>query len=134
MVRWERMQGRWCQTGSECRSSEAHGFQPRFCPFVRFTDIAADHGVGLVARMLFDAVAGHIRDRSRRRIPPVLWPASSLAAAGRNSHSRNLIMEVVESAGLRPHLKRHHLQPGAGHYGVFKCGPVGGPERSLPLK
>jgi poly(3-hydroxybutyrate) depolymerase len=21
--------------------------------------------------------------------------------------------------GLRPHLKRHHLQPGAGHYGVF---------------
>jgi poly(3-hydroxybutyrate) depolymerase len=22
-------------------------------------------------------------------------------------------------SGLRPHLKRHHLQPGAGHYGVF---------------
>ena len=21
--------------------------------------------------------------------------------------------------GLRPHMKRHHLQPGAGHYGVF---------------
>ena len=21
--------------------------------------------------------------------------------------------------GLRPHLKRHHLQPGVGHYGVF---------------
>ncbi|MGQ4827942.1 hypothetical protein [Enterococcus faecalis] len=20
---------------------------------------------------------------------------------------------------LRPHLKRHHLQPGVGHYGVF---------------
>jgi len=22
-------------------------------------------------------------------------------------------------AGLRPYLKRHHLQPGVGHYGVF---------------
>ena len=22
-------------------------------------------------------------------------------------------------AGLRPHLQRHHLQPGVGHYGVF---------------
>jgi polyhydroxyalkanoate depolymerase len=22
-------------------------------------------------------------------------------------------------SGLRPHLKRHHLQPGVGHYGVF---------------
>ena len=22
-------------------------------------------------------------------------------------------------AGLRPYLKRHHMQPGAGHYGVF---------------
>jgi poly-beta-hydroxyalkanoate depolymerase len=21
--------------------------------------------------------------------------------------------------GLRPYLKRHHMQPGAGHYGVF---------------
>jgi poly-beta-hydroxyalkanoate depolymerase len=22
-------------------------------------------------------------------------------------------------SSLRPHLKRHHLQPGVGHYGVF---------------
>jgi polyhydroxyalkanoate depolymerase len=22
-------------------------------------------------------------------------------------------------SGLRPHLKRHHLQPGVGHYGIF---------------
>jgi polyhydroxyalkanoate depolymerase len=25
-------------------------------------------------------------------------------------------------ASLRPHLKRHHLQPGVGHYGVFSGG------------
>jgi poly(3-hydroxybutyrate) depolymerase len=65
---------------------------------------------------------GEMEHRGRRVNPAAIQRTALLTVEG----ERDDICAVGQTAAahmlcssLRPHLKRHHLQPGVGHYGVF---------------
>jgi polyhydroxyalkanoate depolymerase len=65
---------------------------------------------------------GELYHRNRRVNPGAIHRTALLTVEG----ERDDICAVGQTSaahalcsGLRPHLKRHHLQPGVGHYGVF---------------
>ena len=65
---------------------------------------------------------GEMTHRGRRVNPGAIYRTALLTVEG----ERDDICAVGQTAaahalcsGLRPHMKRHHLQPGVGHYGVF---------------
>lgn len=65
---------------------------------------------------------GELMHRGRKVNPGAIRKTALLTVEG----ERDDVCAVGQTAaahnlctGLRPHLKRHHLQPGVGHYGVF---------------
>jgi poly(3-hydroxybutyrate) depolymerase len=65
---------------------------------------------------------GELTYRGRPVDPKAIRRTALLTVEGEKDDICSLGQTVAAHdlcTGLRPHLKRHHLQPGAGHYGVF---------------
>lgn len=65
---------------------------------------------------------GELTYRGRPVNPKAIRRTALLTVEGEKDDICSLGQTVAAHelcTGLRPHLKRHHLQPGAGHYGVF---------------
>ncbi len=65
---------------------------------------------------------GELTYRGRPVKPKAIRRTALLTVEGEKDDICSLGQTVAAHelcTGLRPHLKRHHLQPGAGHYGVF---------------
>jgi polyhydroxyalkanoate depolymerase len=65
---------------------------------------------------------GELTYRGRKVNPKAIRRTALLTVEGEKDDICSLGQTVAAHdlcSGLRPHLKRHHLQPGAGHYGVF---------------
>lgn len=87
-------------------------------------DMAADYYLETVDIVFQRALLakGELTHRGRRIDPSAIQRTALLTVEG----ERDDICAVGQTAAahtlcssLRPHLKRHHLQPGVGHYGVF---------------
>jgi polyhydroxyalkanoate depolymerase len=87
-------------------------------------DLTAEFYLETVDRVFQRALLarGELTWRARPVRPAALLKTALLTVAG----ERDDICAVGQTAAahdlcssLRPHLKRHHLQPGVGHYGVF---------------
>ena len=87
-------------------------------------DMDADYYIETVDRIFQRALLprGLLEHRGRRVKPELIHKTALLTIEG----ERDDICAVGQTAaahemcsGLRPHLKRHYLQPGVGHYGVF---------------
>ncbi len=87
-------------------------------------DLAAEFYLETVDRVFQRALLaeGTLDYRGRRVKPSAIHRTALLTVEG----ERDDICAVGQTAAahdlcssLRPHLKRHHLQPGVGHYGLF---------------
>lgn len=87
-------------------------------------DLTEEFYLETVERVFINAMLaeGRLEHRGRKVDCSVIHRTALLTVEG----ERDDICGVGQTAaahllctGLRPHLKRHHLQPGAGHYGIF---------------
>ena len=106
------------------KTEDAHKIEEFYEEYFAVLDLTADFYLETVDKVFQRALLakGELTHRGRLVDPGAIRRTALLTVEG----ERDDICAVGQTAaahllctGLRPHLKRHHLQPGVGHYGVF---------------
>lgn len=106
------------------REVEAGKIKDFYEEYFAVLDLTAEFYLETIDRVFQRALLarGEMTHRGRKVNPGAIHRTALLTVEG----ERDDICAVGQTAaahalcsGLRPHLKRHHLQPGVGHYGVF---------------
>jgi polyhydroxyalkanoate depolymerase len=106
------------------RDAEAAATRAFYDEYFAVLDLPAEFYIETVDMVFQRALLakGELEWRGRKVNPAAIKRTALLTVEG----ERDDICAVGQTAaahdlctGLRPHLKRHHLQPGVGHYGVF---------------
>jgi polyhydroxyalkanoate depolymerase len=106
------------------RAAEADKIMNFYDEYFAVMDLTAEFYLETVKKVFQDALLakGELTYRGRRVNPGVIRRTALLTVEG----DKDDICAVGQTAAahelcstLRPHLKRHHLQPGVGHYGTF---------------
>jgi polyhydroxyalkanoate depolymerase len=106
------------------KPDEAHRIRNFYDEYFAVLDLPAEFYLDTIDRIFQRALLakGQMTYRGRLVKPSLIHRTALLTVEG----ARDDICAVGQTAaahllctGLRPHLKRHHLQPGVGHYGVF---------------
>ena len=106
------------------REQEAEAIREFYREYFAVLDLTAEFYLETVERVFQqDLLArGELKHRGRPVRPDAIHRTALLTVEG----ERDDICAVGQTAAahdlctsLRPHLKRHHLQPGVGHYGLF---------------
>lgn len=109
---------------AEGRTAEARAIQDFYKEYFAVLDLDADFYLETVDRVFQRDLLGkgELEYRGRKVRPEAIHRTALLTVEG----ERDDICAVGQTAAahdlcstLRPHLKRHHLQPGVGHYGLF---------------
>ncbi|MDB5738812.1 MAG: polyhydroxyalkanoate depolymerase, intracellular [Sphingomonas bacterium] len=105
-------------------TAEAQGIKDFYEEYFAVLDLTAEFYLETIDRVFQRALLpqGLLEYRGRKIDPAAIRKTALLTVEG----ERDDICAVGQTAAahdmcssLRPHLKRHHLQPGVGHYGVF---------------
>jgi polyhydroxyalkanoate depolymerase len=105
-------------------TAEAEAIQDFYREYFAVLDLAAEFYIETVDRVFQRALlaCGELEHRGRLVRPAAIHRTALLTIEG----ERDDICSVGQTAAahelctsLRPHLRRHHLQPGVGHYGLF---------------
>jgi poly(3-hydroxybutyrate) depolymerase len=105
-------------------AAEAQVIRSFYDEYFAVLDLTAEFYLETVRLVFQEALLarGELRFRGSRVEPRAIRRTALLTVEG----ERDDICAVGQTAaahdlcsGLRPHLKRHHMQPGVGHYGVF---------------
>jgi polyhydroxyalkanoate depolymerase len=106
------------------RAEEADAITAFYSDYFAVLDLPAEFYIETVKTVFQDALLakGELTFRGRKVDPGAIRRTALLTVEG----ERDDICSVGQTAaahdmctGLRPHLKRHHLQAGVGHYGTF---------------
>jgi polyhydroxyalkanoate depolymerase len=106
------------------RTQEAETIKAFYDEYFAVLDLTEEFYIETVQKVFQDALLpkGELICLGRRVDPRAIRRTALLTVEG----ERDDICSVGQTAaahemcsGLRPHLKRHHLQPGVGHYGTF---------------
>jgi poly(3-hydroxybutyrate) depolymerase len=106
------------------RTAEAEAIMSFYDEYFAVLDLAAEFYIETVSIVFQEALLakGELTYRGRSVNPGAIRRTALLTVEG----ERDDICSVGQTAaahdlckGLRPHLKRHHLQAGVGHYGTF---------------
>lgn len=106
------------------RTEEANAISAFYDEYFAVLDLPAEFYIETVKLVFQDALMakGKLMFRGRKVNPAAIRRTALLTVEG----ERDDICSVGQTAaahelctGLRPHLKRHHLQAGVGHYGTF---------------
>jgi len=106
------------------REAEAHKIMDFYDEYFAVLDLTAEFYLETVEKVFQDALLakGELTYRGRKVNPGVIRRTALLTVEG----DKDDICAVGQTAAahelcstLRPHLRRHHLQPGVGHYGTF---------------
>ena len=109
---------------AEGRDGEARAIKNFYTEYFAVLDMTAEFYLETVERVFQEALLarGELDWRGRRVDPAAIRRTAILTVEG----ERDDICAVGQTAAahdlcssLRPHLKRHHHQPGVGHYGLF---------------
>lgn len=109
---------------AEDETEEAERIEDFYDEYLAVLDMTAEYYLETVDRVFQRTLLarGELMHRGRRVDPGAIQRTALLTVEG----ERDDICAVGQTAAahalcssLRPHLKRHHLQPGVGHYGVF---------------
>lgn len=109
---------------AEGKYDEAAVIRDFYDEYFAVLDLPAEFYLETVDRVFQQALLarGLLEHRGRRVRPETIRRTALLTVEG----ERDDICSVGQTSvahelcsGLRPHLKRHHLQPGVGHYGLF---------------
>ena len=109
---------------AEGRAAEAQAIKDFYAEYFAVLDLTAEFYLETVERVFQQALLakGELDWRGRRVRPAAIQRTALLTVEG----ERDDICAVGQTAAahdlctsLRPHLKRHHHQPGVGHYGLF---------------
>ena len=109
---------------AEGRLAEAEAIKRFYDEYFAVLDLAAEFYIETVRIVFQEALLakGELTHRNRRVDPAAIRRTALLTVEG----ERDDICAVGQTAAahdlctdLRPHLKRHHLQAGVGHYGTF---------------
>jgi polyhydroxyalkanoate depolymerase len=112
---------------AEGRDDEAAVIRSFYDEYFAVLDLTAEFYLETIDRVFQRALlpAGKLEYRGRPVKPGAIHRTALLTVEG----ERDDICAVGQTAAahdlcsnLRPHLKRHHLQPGVGHYGLFAGG------------
>ena len=112
------------QLMADGNDAEAHAIRDFYDEYFAVLDLTAEFYLETVDRVFQRAelANGAMRWRNRLVRPAAIRRTALLTVEG----ERDDICAVGQTSaahdlcsGLRPHLKRHHLQPGVGHYGLF---------------
>ena len=104
--------------------AEAEKIKTFYDEYLAVLDLTEEFYLETVERVFINAMLadGRLEHRGRKVDCSLIHRTALLTVEG----ERDDICGVGQTAaahllctGLRPHLKRHHLQPGAGHYGIF---------------
>jgi polyhydroxyalkanoate depolymerase len=104
--------------------TEANKIKEFYDEYFAVLDLTAEFYLETIDQVFQRALLaqGELRHRGRRVKPSTIQRTALLTVEG----ERDDVCAVGQTAAahllcssLRPHLKRHHLQPGVGHYGVF---------------
>ena len=107
--------------GDVAAADKIHDF---YAEYMAVLDMTAEFYLETIDKVFQQAslAKGELMHRGRRVNPNAIHQTALLTVEG----ERDDICAVGQTAAahllcssLRPHLKRHHLQPGGGHYGVF---------------
>jgi poly(3-hydroxybutyrate) depolymerase len=102
----------------------AQGIKDFYAEYFAVLDMTAEFYIETIDRVFQRTLLpkGELEYRGRKVRPELIHKTALLTIEG----ERDDICAVGQTAaahdmcsGLRPHLKRHYLQPGVGHYGVF---------------
>lgn len=105
-------------------TTEAEAIQEFYREYFAVLDLAAEFYIETVDRVFQRALLarGELEHRGKPVRPAAIHRTALLTIEG----ERDDICSVGQTAAahelctsLRPHLRRHHLQPGVGHYGLF---------------
>jgi len=103
---------------------QAHKIKDFYEEYLAVLDLTAEFYLDTIDKVFQRALLakGELTHRGRKVRPEAIQRTALLTVEG----ERDDICAVGQTAAahllcssLRPHLKRHHLQPGVGHYGVF---------------
>ena len=103
---------------------KAHTIGTFYDEYLAVNDLPAEFYLETVERVFqtYDLARGVLTVGERKVDPAAIRRTALLTVEG----ERDDICAVGQTAaahelcsGLRPYLKRHHMQPGVGHYGVF---------------
>ncbi len=109
---------------AEGKTAEAEVIQDFYKEYFAVLDLTAEFYLETVDRVFQRDLLGRgqLEYRDRKVRPQAIHKTALLTVEG----ERDDICAVGQTAAahdlcsmLRPHLKRHHLQPGVGHYGLF---------------
>lgn len=112
------------QALADCDAAEASRIEEFYDEYLAVLDLPAEFYLETIERVFQRAqlARGELVHRGRRVDPGAIRRTALLTVEG----ERDDICAVGQTAAahllcssLRPHLKRHHLQLGAGHYGIF---------------
>ena len=106
------------------KTGEAASIQDFYEEYFAVLDLTAEFYLETVDRVFQRALLakGELDHRGRRVKPSAIHKTALLTVEGERDDicavgQTSIAHELCSS--LRPHLKRHHLQPGVGHYGLF---------------
>jgi poly(3-hydroxybutyrate) depolymerase len=106
------------------RASDASAISDFYKEYYAVLDMTAEFYLETIDRVFQKALLarGELEYRGRKITPSAITRTALLTVEG----ERDDICSVGQTAAahdlcahLRPHLKRHHYQPGVGHYGIF---------------
>lgn len=109
---------------AEGQRADAAAIKDFYNEYFAVLDLAAEFYLETIDKVFQRALLakGELEHRGRLVKPSAIKRTALLTVEG----ERDDICSVGQTAaahdlctGLRPHLKRHHLQPGVGHYGLF---------------
>jgi poly(3-hydroxybutyrate) depolymerase len=105
-------------------SAEAEAIKAFYDEYFAVLDLPAEFYLETVDRVFQQAhlARGVLTVRSRRVDPRAIRRTALLTVEGERDDICSVGQTVAAHelcTSLRPYMKRHHLQPGAGHYGVF---------------
>ena len=105
-------------------SAEAGAIKAFYDEYFAVLDLPAEFYLETVERVFQEAhlARGLLTVRNRRVDPRAIHRTALLTVEGERDDICSVGQTVAAHdlcTSLRPYLKRHHLQPGAGHYGVF---------------
>jgi len=109
---------------ADLESTEAAKIEDFYEEYLAVLDLSAEFYLETIEKVFQKAqlATGDLMYRGRRVNPGAITRTALLTVEG----ERDDICAVGQTAAahllctsLRPHMKRHHLQPGVGHYGVF---------------
>jgi polyhydroxyalkanoate depolymerase len=104
--------------------AKAHAVESFYDEYFAVLDLAAEFYLETVKSIFqdYDLARGVLEFRGRRVDPAAIERTSLLTVEGERDDVCGIGQTMAAQdlcTGIRPYRKRHHLQPGVGHYGVF---------------